>query len=189
MPNYYVAGIPFSSELYHHGIKGQKWGVRRFQNPDGTLTVAGRERYGSNLSSDYSDDNGIIRKLATGDWALGKKAGGERREDRLEKKLSKAISKNANKDKIDRLRVKYEAQKSRNIKRDVYNSSRSTGELLIQKMLLGRSGADAYRVSRERGNNIATAIVPALIEGVTQLPISTLISAKSEEAYIKKSRN
>ena len=32
------------SELYHHGIKGQKWGVRRFQNPDGTLTDAGRRR-------------------------------------------------------------------------------------------------------------------------------------------------
>jgi len=32
--------------LYHHGVKGQKWGVRRFQNPDGTLTAAGRKRYG-----------------------------------------------------------------------------------------------------------------------------------------------
>ena len=35
-------------ELYHHGIKGQKWGVRRFQNPDGTRTPAGKERYKSN---------------------------------------------------------------------------------------------------------------------------------------------
>lgn len=32
--------------LAHHGIKGQKWGVRRFQNPDGSWTAAGRERYG-----------------------------------------------------------------------------------------------------------------------------------------------
>ena len=33
--------------LAHHGIKGQKWGVRRFQNPDGTLTAEGRSRYNS----------------------------------------------------------------------------------------------------------------------------------------------
>ena len=32
-------------ELFHWGIKGQKWGVRRFQNEDGTLTEAGKKRY------------------------------------------------------------------------------------------------------------------------------------------------
>ena len=37
------------NELQHHGIKGQKWGVRRFQNPDGSWTAAGRERYGKGV--------------------------------------------------------------------------------------------------------------------------------------------
>ena len=40
-PNYV-----FDDELYHWGIKGQKWGDRRFQNEDGSLTPEGRERYG-----------------------------------------------------------------------------------------------------------------------------------------------
>ena len=35
-------------ELYHHGVKGQKWGRRRFQNPDGSLTQEGYQHYGMN---------------------------------------------------------------------------------------------------------------------------------------------
>lgn len=36
-------------ELYHWGIKGQKWGVRRYRNEDGTLTDAGKKRYSSKV--------------------------------------------------------------------------------------------------------------------------------------------
>ena len=37
--------------IYHHGIKGQKWGVRRYQNEDGTLTLAGRKRQANAVAS------------------------------------------------------------------------------------------------------------------------------------------
>ena len=40
-------------ELSHHGIKGMKWGVRRFQNKDGSLTSAGKKR---NKTEGWSDD-------------------------------------------------------------------------------------------------------------------------------------
>lgn len=39
-----MGNFNYNSELCHHGIEGQKWGVRRFQNEDGTRTEAGKKR-------------------------------------------------------------------------------------------------------------------------------------------------
>ena len=57
--------------MYHHGIKGQKWGVRRYQNPDGTLTNAGKERYGdsdgeSRVAKEKASADNTKKKIAIG---------------------------------------------------------------------------------------------------------------------------
>ena len=53
-----------TDELYHHGVPGQRWGFRRYQNPDGTLTPAGRRR-ANKLAEKYAKVTGkklIVKK-------------------------------------------------------------------------------------------------------------------------------
>lgn len=51
----------YNSELYHHGVKGMKWGVRRYQNKDGSLTAAGRRR----AARDMADLSNTKKKAYT----------------------------------------------------------------------------------------------------------------------------
>ncbi len=64
------------SELQHHGITGMKWGVRRFQNKDGTLTAAGKARYGETDTGTGGSD-----KKGTGSGASDKKNTAEVHDD------------------------------------------------------------------------------------------------------------
>lgn len=70
--------------LCHYGIEGQKWGIRRYQNPDGSLTPAGRQRYGV----------AAVKQLAKSEriWNDDKKTAYERSAN---KGLSYSMTKNA----------------------------------------------------------------------------------------------
>lgn len=51
-----------TNELYHHGILGQKWGIRRYQNPDGSLTEAGRARYAQTHGYEHGDNKAALKR-------------------------------------------------------------------------------------------------------------------------------
>ena len=57
--------------LCHYGIKGMKWGIRRYQNPDGSLTAEGIQRYGSKmgLAKRIQGENKKAAKLER-DWLV-----------------------------------------------------------------------------------------------------------------------
>ena len=75
-----------TNELYHHGVKGQKWYVRRWQNEDGSLTPAGRIHYGYGTMKMYKNPGNQrfikdVYKYADSDLDVLRKE----RADRIEK--------------------------------------------------------------------------------------------------------
>jgi hypothetical protein len=57
----------YKDELYHHGIKGQKWGIRRYQNPDGSLTKEGYIRYGKNKALEETEKQVYDKLMKAGE--------------------------------------------------------------------------------------------------------------------------
>lgn len=55
-----------NNELYHFGVKGMRWGIRRYQNSDGSLTAAGKKRYSDDINDAYNKmkDAKVNRKNA-----------------------------------------------------------------------------------------------------------------------------
>lgn len=99
-------------ELYHFGVKGMKWGVRRYQNADGTLTKAGKKRYSRNKDSEKE-----INEIYDRYNKIMDKADAEHRPQRYydrinklyDRKLDRAFGK---KDKEEALYKKYEREKN-----------------------------------------------------------------------------
>ena len=86
-------------ELYHHGILGQKWGVRRYQNPDGSLTAEGKLRYKVDpKTGKYKKLNYREQKRARAKYEAEKKAeAAKRNKSPREKKITELTDKQLDK--------------------------------------------------------------------------------------------
>ena len=79
----------YSDELYHHGIKGQRWGIRRYQNKDGTLTPAGKKR-AVKLESEYEKVTG--KKIGDTSQTSSKKSMQEMTDAELKARTDRMIA-------------------------------------------------------------------------------------------------
>ena len=79
-----------NNQLYHHGVKGMKWGVRRWQNKDGSLTPAGKKRRGESDDSTSTVQN-LKKKVITRHkaFAEGRAAAKEARAKRIEEEKAR----------------------------------------------------------------------------------------------------
>ena len=172
----------YSNELYHYGVKGMKWGVRRYQNADGSLNAAGRAR------QTYKDSK---KELKTARKELRKSGGfgmnAIRKYESAEKKYNDASMKTLD------AKAQYKAAKSKNAEKaefktyvnemkkgglpgsgyDRANGGRS--KLVYDNLAAKKGEAYADKVAKKVQNQLVTSVAVAAVAAVGSSVVSVLL--------------
>lgn len=146
-------------ELYHWGIPGMKWGVRRYQNADGTLTAEGKRRYRLDANGKYIKRSRAERKAY--DKKLKQQKAAEKAR-RLKSPRDKDIKEMTNKQLqkyIERMRLEKDAIDIRNQVRNLDPKPLSKGERFT-KMMMEKVVMPA---AEEAGKKFLNALVDAAV--------------------------
>lgn len=129
-------------ELKHYGVKGMKWGVRRYQNSDGTLTAAGKKRARQEVRSDNKTAHELGRTATITGYATAKSM---KRTIKLENKIDKKINKDPDNavNRTKKLREKWEDSAKTTMQlADMCRATRNKAEKHC-KELIDKYGAEA----------------------------------------------
>ena len=175
----------WDSELCHHGIKGQKWGVRRFQNEDGSWTAAGEARYGKDFRSKGGRIAiGLRTKLTDSDRKYGLGSGDLREgrvsfyENRVAKYANKKHKSALDKKMEKRANLKLRAQNAANFNRETYEARTSIATLWMQNKIFGNKKATLYRDARARGSGKVRSFVES---SLSNTPIGLLMRRSGDK--------
>ena len=133
-------------DLYHWGIKGMKWGIRRYQNPDGSLTAAGKKRY-TNPDGSLTEKG----KKKFGDSVKSDAETPKRKtvKDMTDEELDKAINRARKEDEYNRLRPEPKAEtKNENYKKLM---TKVVNEMVVPAVI--QSGRNALQKALDKQAN------------------------------------
>lgn len=165
--------------LYHHGIQGQKWGVRRYQNEDGTYTAEGKSRY----SKAARIANKVPIISAYNEWnrfgkSVGTKAGEKlvsthqaRVEKRQQKAEENAVKRQERNNMLKRSSGSRDSDTLREArKKDINQLSNKELKEYNERLQLERQYADLTKGKINSGKNyvgkMANSVVTGIIVGV-----------------------
>ena len=120
-------------ELYHHGVKGQRWGFRRYQNADGSLTPAGKKRYGTKANFEKVQKAKLVAKGK--DPKTIREKAREKANARTEKELAKYRKKAGIKDE----------QEAKQQKKTIKDFSNEELKAMTDRMTVEKNFIDAKR--------------------------------------------
>lgn len=174
-----------NTTLSHHGIKGQKWGFRRFQNKDGTLTPAGKKRYAQEMERLKKEEKILKNKQRT--KAQLDKLDAKRKEIEEQKKAV-----NGKKPLEDKLKEAVPKKKSiKDMSDEELNAA--VNRLRLEKSykeLLKEQNSKAEQASTSKGKAFAKAVwkdaVRPGLTGATTEVIKKVINSAADEAIKKK---
>ena len=178
------------NELYHYGIHGMRWGIRRYQNKDGTLTAAGQKRYRKELARLKNEE--IVLKNRKKAAAKFEKLNSKRKElddmrDELSGKRSKKVE---NIDKPKELSDQELAQKVARLRmeKDRLDLERQISELTPKKISVGKQMIEKFgpTIVRTLWNDVGKPNINNFIN--KQLGLKDENSIEKLEKEVKKMR-
>ena len=190
--DYYITS---DGELYHYGVRGMKWGVRRYQNADGSLTAAGKKR----ARQEYKEDNKTAFELGKNATITGRAtARSMKRTVKLENALEKRYDKDPEGQKFmtKELRKRWEASATTtaelaNAYMHYKNKAEAHCKSLIdkygqeavssikykdKKLPKGKHSPDSFTTINERTNNLSD-YARAGAKTVASVGITTLMGS------------